>query len=284
MDAYTYLKRKQIEWARRRGIQLEGSEGAHGEQAYCPTVQENLCSSLCDESKCEYAEGDGNELGSKIRAVHSSSAAAVNLFEYWRRCGVFIPIANAVCIPSGNIISLNYEAQLPIATNVDRIRFRQHPNVDVVVRYDRGPTRLVGIECKFTEAYSSRGHAGIRPPYLEWGDLWTELRACRKLAETISPVDNTFRHLHAAQLLKHILGLKHACCGTRRFRLVYIWHDAPFGSGYLHRKEIEAFGDVARADGILFQAITYQEVILYLAGHWREQHRQYVDYLTERYL
>jgi hypothetical protein len=39
-------------------------------------------------------------------------------------------------------------------------------------------------------------------------DLWTDIPNLRRFAESISPDDNEFIHLHPAQLIKHILGLK----------------------------------------------------------------------------
>jgi hypothetical protein len=104
----------------------------------------------------------------------------------------------------------------------------------------------------------------------------------KRLAKKISPDDDEYSFLHAAQLIKHVLGLNREF-GHSRYRLLYLWYDALGESGFKHRQEVEKFSQIAHSDGVLFHAITYQELIAYLAQH-REQHKKYVSYLTERYL
>ena len=111
--------------------------------------------------------------------------------------------------------------------------------------------------------------------------MWEGLPACRELGWGISPRDNQFKHLHAAQLIKHILGLKHRN-GTAGFCLVYLWYDVPGGEGEKHRQEIREFQTVVANDGVAFHAVTYQEVMRTLAQH-RLGHEEYVDYLVDRY-
>jgi N-acetylmuramic acid 6-phosphate (MurNAc-6-P) etherase len=68
------------------------------------------------------------------------------------------------------------------------------------------------------------------------------------------------------------------------FRLLYCWYDAPGPEAVKHRSEIEDFAATVRADRVQFQSITYQDVIVRLAKSERGPHREYVDYLAERYL
>ncbi|MCI0462774.1 MAG: hypothetical protein L0Z62_37985 [Gemmataceae bacterium] len=284
MDADSYILERQLLWARRRGTALEGSQGERGFPAYTPSLEDNLFEPLTPEARREYEEGDGRELRRNIRAVHSSSALACNVFAYWKRLGEFSVSARACSLPAVGVTSLRFEAKLPVAAAVDRGRFPRDPNLDVLFAYDpRSPVRAAALECKFGEAYSDRGHAGLRPAYLEEASLWAGLPHCRALAEQISPDDGRFRHLHAAQLLKHVLALRHAF-GPAGFRLVYLWYDVPCPEGAAHRDEISRFGEVLRADGVDFQCLTYQEVILRLARDQRAGHPAYVDYLAERYL
>lgn len=51
-----------------------------------------------------------------------------------------------------------------------------------------------------------------------------------------------------------------------------------------HRDEVEDFKGITESDGIRFHGMTYQELILYLARNYREEHTEYIKYLTERYL
>jgi len=162
-------------------------------------------------------------------------------------------------------------------------RFQYSPNLDVVF-FPSQPRKFkaFAIECKFTEAYSSRKHGGLDQKYFTNESAWDNLTSIKRLAKKISPVDSQFSFLHAAQLIKHILGLN-CQFGHSRFRLLYLWYDALGGSGFRHRQEVEEFSNIARSDGVLFHATTYQELIVCLA-QYREQHKKYVSYLTDRYL
>jgi hypothetical protein len=109
--------------------------------------------------------------------------------------------------------------------------------------------KIFAIECKFTEPYSSRKHKGLDRKYFTNDVVWDNLPAIKHLAQEISPEDNCFGHLHAAQLVKHILGLSRKF-GHARYRLLYLWHDALGESGFRHRQEVEKFSDIVRSDYI----------------------------------
>ncbi len=81
-----------------------------------------------------------------------------------------------------------------------------------------------------------------------------------KLAREINPDDKRSAYLHAAQLIKHILGLK-ACCGNKDFRLLDLWYDVLGKEGADHRVEVEDFTSITKSDGIHFHGMTYQELI-----------------------
>jgi hypothetical protein len=80
---------------------------------------------------------------------------------------------------------------------------------------------VFAIECKFSEAYSSRKHSGIKSKYIELDTIWDDIPNLYKFAKTISPDDSQFTYLHPAQLIKHILGLKEKF-GKNKFRLLYL--------------------------------------------------------------
>jgi hypothetical protein len=142
--------------------------------------------------------------------------------------------------------------------------------------------KALAIECKFSEAYSSRGHDGLDSKYFNNDDIWHSLSATKQLAQGISPEDGHFKFLHAAQLIKHILGLNHGF-GHSHYRLLYLWYDALGDPGYHHRQEIEEFASVVRSDGVVFHETTYQDLIVRLAQH-RKNNEKYISYLTGRYL
>lgn len=141
--------------------------------------------------------------------------------------------------------------------------------------------KVAGVECKFSEPYG-RTHTGLAPRYLGLDDRWRSFPRLHEIARDISPDDERYRHLHAAQVIKHILGLTRAH-PPEHFCLLYLWYDAPGEEALRHRAEVQEFSDAAEADGIDFRSRTYQEVILSLTGV-RDGHREYVDYLAERCL
>lgn len=235
----------------------------------------------------QFDAGAGNELRGDPcagQALHSSASLAINVFHYWRTRGDLKTIAEACKIPAAHIKSLAFEKQLKVMDPVDRGAFPIDPHLDVLIEYgSKAKHRAVGIECKFTEAYSSRGHGSLKPAYLEHEKLWEGLPALRAFAETLVKNDTT-KHLHPAQLVKHILGLRHGY-GHGRFRLLYLWYAVPHAETAVHQAEIEEFKAICDEDGIKFQATTYQSVIqaMYSKG-LRSMHTAYVDYLAERYL
>lgn len=288
MKAYEYILSKQTQWALNRGIPLTGSKGRRGRPAYTPELDQNLFEPLELPVRESFLQGDGNEIiGSlnspaKMQAVHSSSALSVNIFQYWHKINQ-APIIATACgfCRKGNDISdrIVFEDKYPIDN-----KFQFSPNIDVVFwNSESSKFRRFAIECKFSEAYGPQGHSGLKPEYMKLGTLWKGIPNVHDLAESLCPNDTKFTHLHAAQLIKHILGLK-AKFGKDGFRLLYLWYDALGEEGATHRNEIGAFSEVVRADGVKFHAMSYQELIVRLSIEYRQEHERYIKYLTERYL
>ncbi len=217
-----------------------------------------------------------------MQALHSSSALGVNIFQYWQQNGRLDVIAAACgfCNKGSKVLeSLVFEDKYPI-----RKEFHAPPNIDVVFhnRILHAFERFA-VECKFSESYGGRQHGGMAPAYLAETAIWDGLPALHDLAVAISPEDGRYTYLHAAQLIKHILGLREGL-GSNKFRLLYLWYDVLGREGGDHRDEVEDFKGIAEADGIRFHGMTYQELILYLARNYRDEHPAYIKYLTERYL
>ena len=288
MNGYEYILTKQIEWANNRGIQLIGSQLHRGRRSYARDLNENLFEPLLPDVLEAFSGGDGNELGSpgspgKMQAVHSSSALGVNVFQYWKRMPDLSVIAAACGLcrrDSSAPRDLTFEDKYPVNDS-----FAVPPNIDVVIHNrEDSKIRSLAVECKFSEAYGAHGRGGIKNRYLvECGMLWDDIPNLRKLGESISPDDNEFSHLHPAQLIKHILGLKRAF-GRTGFRLLYLWYDVFGREGSRHRDEIDKFAAAAKDDGVMFHSPSYQELICRLAGELRQEHKAYIEYLTDRYL
>jgi hypothetical protein len=276
MKAYEYIVGKQTQWAMSRGIPLVGSKGLRGRLAYTPQMNQNLFEPLAPDVHECFSRGDGNEINgspespAKMQAVHSSSALGVNVFHYWRRLGQVSGIAAACGFCSkGNAISQKIVFEDKYSINH---KFRFSPNIDVVFHNaESGRCKRFAVECKFSEPYGSQRHGGLKPEYMAFGKLWADVPGLHALAVSISPDDKKFIYFHAAQLIKHVLGLKNAF-GKAGFRLLYLWYDVPGHEGATHRKEIESFSEVTKSDGVKFHSMSYQELILRLADEFRKDH------------
>ena len=287
-SGYEYIISKQIQWAKNRNIPLISSKGERGRPAYTEKLDQNLFDPLLTENREQFDKANGQEMNgspgnpAKMQALHSSSAIAVNIFQYWQKRGLISEIAAACgfCRRQSNYSErLVFEEKHQIKTN-----FVIPPNIDVVIHNKASaPYKLFAVECKFSEAYGGRAHGGLSSAYLKDTDLWTDLSALEKCAREISPDDNRYAYLHAAQLIKHILGLK-ACAETENFKLLYLWYDVLGKEGADHREEVEDFTQIAKADGVRFHAMTYQELINILDRYYRDDHPEYIKYLTERYI
>jgi len=287
LSGYEYIVSKQIQWAENNRIPLIGSKGERGRATYTLDLNQNLFEPLLEVNRKQFEEGNGQEfLGSpegpaKMQAVHSSSALAVNIFQYWQIRGLVNEIASACgfCNRNSNYSeSIVFEDKYCIDT-----KFVIPPNIDVVFHNNESsPYKLFAVECKFSEAYGGRAHGGLKSKYVDEKKLWPDLSALEELARKTNSDDQRYSFLDAAQLIKHILGLK-ACVGSKGFKLLYLWYDVLGNEGANHRAEVQDFTNIAKSDGINFHAMTYQELIIILDRHYRTEHSEYIKYLTDRY-
>jgi hypothetical protein len=287
MNGHQYILARQTEWAKNKGLELIGSQKNRGRPIYTSSLDDNLFHPLVPDVRRAFSTGDGGELGSqgtpgKMQALHSSSALGVNIFQYWKAISKVPAIASACKLcKQGSQVSedISFEEKYPIDDGLG-----YHPNIDVVISNASWAwIQRFAIECKFSEAYGAYQHAGLKPKYLELVDLWTDIPNLRMFAERICPDDHEFIHLHPAQLVKHILGLKRQL-GKGRFRLLYLWYDVFGEQGNRHREEVNTFSAIAKQDGVMFHSLTYQELIAIMAKQLRAEHHEYISYITERYL
>ncbi|MEK6616420.1 MAG: hypothetical protein AABZ32_09960 [Bacteroidota bacterium] len=281
-----YIQTKQEIWAESKGINLIGSKGEHGRKMYTTTLNENLFLPMNSIVKQAFDEGDGNEITqqngfpAKMQALHSSSALAVNVFQYWMTRNIStIASACGLCNKDNtNPKSISFERKFEIDE-----KFQFSPNIDVVIENSSNFNfKVFAIECKFTEAYSTMSHLGLKEKYISLESIWDDIPNIFQLARSISPNDNDFIYLHPAQLIKHILGLKRKY-GKNGFRLLYLWYDTFGEEGFGHKKEIERFTKIGQDDGIKFHSLSYQELILRLRMNCLDEHSEYVNYLSNRY-
>jgi len=284
MHPTKYIKSRQRNWAINQGVALRSRQQARGEEAYVQHRDQNFVEPLSPEIKAQFNQAQGNELRygrdgelPKMHAVHSSAALLVNLATYWINNPAPFAACCVLCSPRTRYpMRMEFEVELPI-----RDDWEHHPNMDLLIRVeDDSRFKAYAIESKFSEPFG-RNHGGLDPKYLD-PVLWTDLPNLYELAQSLSPIDQTFRYLHAAQLLKHILGLTRAF-GTR-FRLLYLYYDVPGDEAGQHRQEVLQFKRICRMDKVRCQARSYQELIDCLATQHRQDHPDYIKYVTSRYL
>ncbi len=232
MNGYEFILQKQLQWAHNNNMseELVGSAIDKGRRVYTKQLELNLFQSLMDNVRREFNAADGNEIvytkehAAKMSALHSSSALCVNIFQYWLKTNRINEIAYmcGFCEEfQKSAANLQFEKKLSIQR-----RFTKCPNIDVFIENNASAAiRVYAIESKFTEPYANRGHNGLGPKYLPDEEAWDDIPNIFELGKRISPKDNEFVFLHAAQLIKHILALK-KCIGNKKgFRLLYLWYD-----------------------------------------------------------
>jgi hypothetical protein len=208
----------------------------------------------------------GDELGSgKFASPESSAALAANAF------GWFVPRPEQMpIVPAGapigqpRKIEIEYCARFPWSGG-------RHPWLDAAVLTD---THLVGIESKRFEPFRDAKCPSFSAAYERpvWGDQMNGYGSCR---DRLRSGTLRYRHLDAAQLVKHAYGL--VTEGRRlglRPRLWYIYAEPttrgnaqiPVAAHVLHRAEIIDFGNLVQGDEVDFAAASYPEWLAGMSG------------------
>lgn len=210
---------------------------------------------LPEDFEADLSAGDGNELQTKFRAAHSSSALAVNCFAPFRRR------IGDLAMPVGEAFDqLRFERKCPPG-----LRGGRSPNLDVLLS---APTGVVGIESKLTE-HLVRHRAAFSPAYAEQiRDGRRDHGYFREMIRLMSAPDS-YVWLDAAQLIKHAFGLAHTFRDRPTTLLYLFWEpqnpDAcpEFAA---HRAETAAFAERVAGAGPSFVAMSYPE----LWGSWAQ--------------
>jgi hypothetical protein len=265
------MLQRQRYWADDRGIPVDAS-------GYTLILEDNLFRPLYDATRADFEAGSGSELGirgarGKMQALHSSSALAVNVFDYWRPRNA-TPLAGALGF-SAPPTGIRFEAQYPTGMQ------GKPPNLDLSLEIG-GTT--VAIESKFLEPYGRKGTGTpFQDSYFPFGyATWAErnLPSCQELARAMQDGGITFRFLNAAQLLKHVLGLVRL--GSGRFALVYLYYAPEGPESLIHASEVAAFAQAVSSD-FAFGALTYQELYARLSTQVSTADNDYTRYLHDRY-
>ena len=140
------LKDLQNAWARSCGLAVDDAGYTHRPEENLPW--------LTPRTRADFEAADGNEFGAtrkraKIAALHSSSALAVNVFDYWTVRNA-APLAAALNL-AYPIADIRFERKFPTGVG------SRAPNLDVVIA---GPDRqLLAVESKFLRTLFVQGKA-----------------------------------------------------------------------------------------------------------------------------
>jgi restriction endonuclease-like protein len=265
------LERQQRRWAEAAGVDYDA-------RGYVRDLALNLRAPLDATAHAELARGSELEATTarpaRLWSLTSSGALVVNVFDYWRGHDT-APLAAALGLPQGSP-TISYEEPLPTGLEGDP------PTADVALRWPSG--RIAAIESKFCEwlVRRPRNKAVFKRKYFPpGGEVWSAagLPRCQELAADIDAGRERFRWLHAAQLLKHALGL--ARLAAPATTLVYLYYDWPSREATEHAAEVARFARRIAPDCDL-RALTYQA--LYAALEAAEPlDSRYRTYLTQRY-
>jgi hypothetical protein len=274
MSARDRITTQQKAWAAAAGLRVIAP-------GYLETVEANLRAPMQPQTLAAFQAAEAAELKefprypAKLRALFSSAALVVNVFDWWsgRDCA---PLLAALGL-DGPARQIEFEARFPISAD------GTPPNVDLAIRLASG--LCVGIESKFTEWHLPRRPAKIRfkeKYFPEGAALWSSrgLPGCQALAQELQDGRSRFRYFYATQLLKHALGMATQC--REGIALVYLYYDWSGPAARAHRREIEQFA--ARVGGELrFRSLSYQELFERLNRSCGPQDAAYLQYLRSRY-
>jgi Restriction Endonuclease associating with ARP len=271
MPGRSDLERRQRRWADTAGLDYDAA-------GYVRELAANLRASPCAQTQAELARGSeltpGRLRPARLRSLTSSAALVLNVFDHWRDRDT-APLVAALGLRQGSP-RLCFEE--PLVTGLEG----DPPLADVVLRWPDG--RIVSIESKFGEwlVRRPRNKSGFKRKYFPPGQgVWAAVGRplCQALAADIDSGRERFRYLHAAQLLKHALGL--AKSGAAESTLLYLYYDNPGRERDVHEAELERFTQRVLPE-LDFRALTYQTMFAALHRDAAESPGYYA-YLRARY-
>lgn len=262
------LRQTQRDWAASQGLRVD-------EAGYFARPKENL-PWLTPRTRAAFEAADGSEFGrhgerAKIAALHSSSALAVNVFDYWTTHDPE-PLATALALPY-RIAEIRFEQKFPTGVGP------RSPNLDVAIR--SADRQLLAIESKFCEPFGSKSKLLQDKYFPEGKGLWQAagLPDAQKAASSLR-ITHSFKYIDAVQLLKHMLGLAH--CGAD-WHLLLLWFEPDPDVGREMTDEASSFKQLLGSDGARFSWLSYQQLWSRLQGALHENDREYASYLRRRY-
>lgn len=222
-----------------------------------------------DLIQAAYAAAPGNEVASgKFYSPESSAALVANTFGLFLDRAADMP---ALCLGQDwgwppRSVQLEGIVRFPSSGG-------RHPCLDVLVETT---TAMIGVESKRFEPFRAKPAVALSEAY--WRPVWGErMGRYASVRDAVRNGGSGFRHLDAAQLIKHAFGLRTEA--RRRLPtvvqpvLLYLhaepdqWPDGrpvPLAAIDAHRREVAIFADLVAGDEVEFHATTYRDML----GSW----------------
>lgn len=210
-----------------------------------------------DRVRAIFERAAGNEIASgKFANPQSSAALAANGFGWFLERPGELPASPPLADLSGRPVKVGIECEMRFPWSGGR-----HPWLDAAVWTE---THLIGVESKRYEPFRCAKPAELSEAYDRdvWGDGMTRWQAMRDL---LRAEPRRYRHLDAAQLVKHALGI-----ATQASReglepvLLYLFAEPGGGmeisdGDFLqHRREIEDLHAKVAGDWVRFAACSWR--------------------------
>lgn len=203
------------------------------------------------------AEAGGDEIGSgKFTHSESSAALAVNTFGWFiGRPAHFPPLPGTSAMGIPERVEVEYCARLPWSGG-------RHPWLDAVVITE---THLIGVESKRFEPFRDSKTVSLSSAYDRpvWGEQMDRFASVR---DALRSGELRFRHLDAAQLVKHAFGMVTEARRLSRQPVLFYLYAEPHARGDVrisaddhrrHRDEIATFLKLVEGDEVVSLASSY---------------------------
>lgn len=208
-----------------------------------------------------FAATGGNEIESgKFQSPESSAALAVNCFGWFMSRPSRFPLLPGIDTNDPvEMVDVEFAARFPWSGG-------RHPWLDAVVQT---PNRLIGVESKRFEPFCDKKSVSLSVAYDRpvWGN---NMRRYEGMRDNLRSGATQFRHLDAAQLVKHAFGLVTEAGRRHRSAVLYdIFAEPASRQGKAipdseharHRQEVADFASAVDGDDVRFQAGSYREWI-----------------------
>ncbi len=231
---------------------------------FLPGVPEDLV-------RAAFGKAAGNEIASgKFASPQSSAALAANGFGWFLERPAELPMFPPLADIAGPVVTVELEREVRFPWSGGR-----HPWLDAVVRT---ATHMIGVESKRHEPFRDHKIASLAETYDR--DVWgADMGRWCAMRDLLRAEPRRYRHLDAAQLVKHAYGLASEQTRTGLTAvLLYLYAEprdiAPLAEVCLaHRREIEDFHAQIAGDRVRFAACSWRGWLARFAGAARDHAR-----------